>query len=448
MKKALARRIVMVGMALGVALAGGRARAADPDPAQPAGRFSAEAIDLFQAVTCPQEINGQAMPGHTDRDAVLRAAKSSDPRVADAAKKWLYCFYLLHLNDANIKEIQADIQAAVPQFKALMVKSVVTAVQRSDSGLQSSDITEMAGAISDIVREPQKVQIQQLQVQYEIAQSANAVDDSLRAIAEHAAAARQAASGDLQVQFVTDSKTEPRHFGMLRLTNSLDHPLHHCLIVSRAKMNREALDRLNAQGDGMALLSALLGIAPDVAADSALNGRLRNALFGVDRGASNYVAELPAKGTSYFFIFAPNSTVDYVTSASLSLWSDELQATDIKIGNLSSLQSALRAATMAPRQSRPNAGRSSVGPRLIGTAPRSPGPATAAENRPTERNARSAEDNRTWTVADGDGTLKATFLTRIGDKVKLKKDDGTIITVTLDQLSEEDRQWIKNRAWK
>lgn len=442
MKNALSRGFVIVAFVLGIAAVGGRSLAADSP--QPAGRFSAEAIDLFQAVTCPQEIGGQAMAGHTDRDAVLKAAKSSDPRVANAAQKWLYCFYLLHVNDANIKEIQAAIQAAVPQFQALMAQSVVTAIQRSDSGLQTSDITEMAGAISDIVREPQKAQIRQLQIQYEIAQSADAMDDSLRAIAEHTPAAPQAASGDLQVRFVTDSKSEPRHFGMLRIINSSDHPLHHCLIVSRAKMNREALDRLSAQGDGMARLSVLFGIAPDVAADSALNGRLRNALCGVDRGATNYVAELPAKSTSHFFIIAPDPTVAYMTSASLSLWSDELQVTDMKIGNLGALQSALRTATFAPRQNR----RRSARPGLSGTAPRSPGPASGVENRTTEPNSRSTEDNRTWTVADAAGPLKATFVTRIGDKVKLKKDDGTVITVTLDQLSEEDRLWIKNRAWK
>ncbi|MGO9111292.1 MAG: SHD1 domain-containing protein [Thermoguttaceae bacterium] len=77
----------------------------------------------------------------------------------------------------------------------------------------------------------------------------------------------------------------------------------------------------------------------------------------------------------------------------------------------------------------------------------------AAENRAAaeaklkaEREKRAKEDTRIWTAASGGKTLKATFAGCIADKVKLKKEDGTVITVTKDQLSDEDQAWIKNRS--
>jgi hypothetical protein len=53
---------------------------------------------------------------------------------------------------------------------------------------------------------------------------------------------------------------------------------------------------------------------------------------------------------------------------------------------------------------------------------------------------------RNWTIGNDGQTLKAQFLCRIGDKVKLKKDDGTELKVSVDELSEADRDWIENRA--
>ena len=45
-------------------------------------------------------------------------------------------------------------------------------------------------------------------------------------------------------------------------------------------------------------------------------------------------------------------------------------------------------------------------------------------------------------------TITATFAGRIADRIKLKKEDGTVITVTLDQLSETDQKWLENRSKK
>ena len=51
---------------------------------------------------------------------------------------------------------------------------------------------------------------------------------------------------------------------------------------------------------------------------------------------------------------------------------------------------------------------------------------------------------RTWT--SGKHTVEASFVSKAGDKVKLKKQDGNVITVDAAKLSEDDLQWIKDRA--
>ncbi len=53
---------------------------------------------------------------------------------------------------------------------------------------------------------------------------------------------------------------------------------------------------------------------------------------------------------------------------------------------------------------------------------------------------------RTWTSTSGKFSIEAAFVSKAGDKVKLKKADGTIITVEAEKLSEDDQEWIKNRA--
>ena len=65
-----------------------------------------------------------------------------------------------------------------------------------------------------------------------------------------------------------------------------------------------------------------------------------------------------------------------------------------------------------------------------------------------EKDQRAREANRTWTYSADGKTMKATFVSRIGDKVILEKEDGTSVKVPVDNLSEADQQWIANRSKK
>jgi hypothetical protein len=59
---------------------------------------------------------------------------------------------------------------------------------------------------------------------------------------------------------------------------------------------------------------------------------------------------------------------------------------------------------------------------------------------------RKAEANRTWTNKIDKWTIKAEFVGSIAEKVKLKKEDGSIMTVPIENLSKEDQIWLRNRA--
>jgi hypothetical protein len=63
-----------------------------------------------------------------------------------------------------------------------------------------------------------------------------------------------------------------------------------------------------------------------------------------------------------------------------------------------------------------------------------------------ERDERAKGDNRSWSIASSGEKRIATFVCRIGDKIKLKQDDGTIVILAVDQLSDEDRTWLQNRS--
>lgn len=67
-----------------------------------------------------------------------------------------------------------------------------------------------------------------------------------------------------------------------------------------------------------------------------------------------------------------------------------------------------------------------------------------------ERPEPPAPELRDWTSADGRFSVPASFGGMAGGHVKLKKADGTEITVPLDSLSESDREWIdlRRRAGK
>ena len=53
---------------------------------------------------------------------------------------------------------------------------------------------------------------------------------------------------------------------------------------------------------------------------------------------------------------------------------------------------------------------------------------------------------RTWTDSTGQFKTKAMFGGMAGGKVKLIKKDGSTVRLSLEALSEEDRQWIKNKS--
>jgi hypothetical protein len=63
-----------------------------------------------------------------------------------------------------------------------------------------------------------------------------------------------------------------------------------------------------------------------------------------------------------------------------------------------------------------------------------------------EKAKREREADRTWTYAASGQTLKAVFLTRIADKVKLRSEDGAVLTVPIDDLCEGDKEWIQGRG--
>jgi hypothetical protein len=53
---------------------------------------------------------------------------------------------------------------------------------------------------------------------------------------------------------------------------------------------------------------------------------------------------------------------------------------------------------------------------------------------------------RLWTSANGKFKVEAEFLEFAGGSVKLKKVNGSVITVAFDKLSETDRGWIRTRT--
>jgi hypothetical protein len=55
-------------------------------------------------------------------------------------------------------------------------------------------------------------------------------------------------------------------------------------------------------------------------------------------------------------------------------------------------------------------------------------------------------ESRTWIDASGEYQIEAEFVSMTAGKVKLKKVDGTTITLPIDKLSEEDRKWIEKRS--
>jgi hypothetical protein len=58
-----------------------------------------------------------------------------------------------------------------------------------------------------------------------------------------------------------------------------------------------------------------------------------------------------------------------------------------------------------------------------------------------------AAKRRTWTSADGRFDVAAKYLSYIGGVVTLERDDGQTISVRIEQLSEDDQGFIRERRW-
>ena len=75
-----------------------------------------------------------------------------------------------------------------------------------------------------------------------------------------------------------------------------------------------------------------------------------------------------------------------------------------------------------------------------------PPPAEKLPESPTDSPIKPESNVRTWTSADGKFKTEAEFQGSIAGKVKLRKTDGTIITIESYKLSEADQEWIRRRA--
>ncbi len=71
-----------------------------------------------------------------------------------------------------------------------------------------------------------------------------------------------------------------------------------------------------------------------------------------------------------------------------------------------------------------------------------PEPAKAVDEEPKA----VASKLRTWTDAETERTIEAEFVSMAGGKVKLKKADGSVVTIPVARLGEADQQWISRRT--
>jgi len=81
----------------------------------------------------------------------------------------------------------------------------------------------------------------------------------------------------------------------------------------------------------------------------------------------------------------------------------------------------------------------SVTPSTVSYQPEPVPNSAAREPKP----AKAAAPSRLWTMADGSAMMRATFLSLSGNRVKLRKWDGMVISVPLNQLIQADRDWIE-----
>jgi hypothetical protein len=85
-----------------------------------------------------------------------------------------------------------------------------------------------------------------------------------------------------------------------------------------------------------------------------------------------------------------------------------------------------------------------VTPATVSYQPKPEPPVTASKPEPAKPIAKS----RLWTKADRSAIVRATFLSLSGNIVKLRQWDGMEMRVSLDQLSQADRDWIEENQQK
>jgi hypothetical protein len=81
----------------------------------------------------------------------------------------------------------------------------------------------------------------------------------------------------------------------------------------------------------------------------------------------------------------------------------------------------------------------SVTPPTVSYQPEGAKPVAVSKPEPAKPTAKS----RLWTKADESAIVRATFLSLSGNVVKLRQSDGMDIRISLDQLSQADRDWIE-----
>ena len=83
--------------------------------------------------------------------------------------------------------------------------------------------------------------------------------------------------------------------------------------------------------------------------------------------------------------------------------------------------------------------KASVTPRAVSYQPERAPPVAASKPEPAKPTAKS----RLWTKADRSAIVRATFLSLSDNIVKLRQMDEMEMRVSLDQLSQADRDWIE-----
>jgi hypothetical protein len=136
--------------------------------------------------------------------------------------------------------------------------------------------------------------------------------------------------------------------GYVDVTNGSGRPLHHCLLITQATMDRARLEPAarteQAFGD---LLPGLMGVEPRHAEALKEVVQLRTEIQGADKGVPVYLDEIPA-GAVVRLPFAEAGAVPLTTRVVVSLWCDEASAEGVEVRGLEGLKQSVAAKRAAP----------------------------------------------------------------------------------------------------